>query len=276
MTEEHKKESLLEQNSDRFLGIGEKYDSARSTIPLHLCETVITYLKRKPRIIVDMGCGTGLSTRPWVPYATEQVIGIDPNPDMIEQAKKVSKDSPSYRMGYAHETGLPDGCADIILFASAFHWVDHKTVIPEIERILAPGGVLLIIDAIWPPSILGCWKTEKAFDKCLNSNMKMVVDRGYVVPKDISTNNFNDLKALEDKGTFAWVRRINFSSEERGDWRRLIMLMESCSPVNLMLSKGASRDECILTELEDTAKEEMRSDAKTWLWSMETTIAIKC
>lgn len=279
MSEEKKtmthEETLLEQNSDRFLGVADTYDDARSAIPPYLCETVLTYLNRKPRVIVDIGCGTGLSTRPWVPYAAEKVIGLDPNPDMIEKAKRVTKGSPEYRIAYAHETGLPDKCADVIVFASAFHWVDHKTVIPELDRILAPGGILVVIDAIWPLSILGCWKSEKVFDRCLNLNMKMVVERGYAVPKDISTNNYNDLKEHEDKGMFAWVRKINFTSEEKGDWKRLIMLMESCSPVNLMLSKGASRDECLLTELENIAKEEMGSEFKTWLWSMETIVAIK-
>lgn len=269
------KGTLLEQNSDRFLGVADTYDNSRPTIPPYLCETVISYIGRKPRIIVDIGCGTGLSTRPWVPYATEKVIGIDPNPDMIEQAAKVSKGSPTYKQAYAHETGLPDGCADIVVFASSFHWVDPKTVMPEVDRILAPGGAVVILDAVWPPSIPGCWKSEKVFEKCMDVNMKLVIERGHIAPRNMSAANFSTLKALENEGMFAWVRKLYFNSEEKGSWKRLVMLMESCSPVNLMLSKGASREECCLTELESVAKEEMGSELRTWIWSMGITLALK-
>ena len=54
----------LKANSDRFLGLAEVYDSSRPSIPPCVCDVITSYLSRKPRVIVDLGCGTGLSTRP--------------------------------------------------------------------------------------------------------------------------------------------------------------------------------------------------------------------
>lgn len=44
----------------------------------------------RPRVVLDLGCGTGLSTRIWYGYADE-VIGVDPNEDMRKQAEETSR-----------------------------------------------------------------------------------------------------------------------------------------------------------------------------------------
>lgn len=268
--------TVLELNSDRFLGVAGIYDASRPTIPPHVVETVISYLDHKPRVIVDIGCGTGLSTRPWVPYATEKVIGIDPNPEMLEQARKVSNEPPFYKQAYAHETGLPDGCADIVTFAHAFHWVDQELVLKEVNRILAPGGILAIVDVEWPPVIPGCWKSEKAFEKCLSKCKSVIVERGFVPPSPATfVPHFNKLKPLEDKSCFGWVRQMRFNSEEKGTWKRLLMLAKSNSPVNVALSNGTSAEECLLTELENVSKEEMGEGQRAWVWGVGVVLALK-
>ena len=264
--------TVLELNSDRFLGVAEIYDSSRPAVPPSLCEAVVSYLGRKPRVVVDLGCGTGLSTRPWVPFATERVIGIDPNPEMLEQARKVSNEPPFYKQGYAHKTGLPDKSVDIVTFAHAFHWVDHKAVLAEVNRILTPGGILAIIDVVWPPSITGCWRSERAFERSLDLCKRLVVERGFVPPFDASVPHYKRLKAEE---TFSWVRQMYFSSEEKGTWHRLVHLLESNSPVNVMLSNGISREECLITELEKVSKEEMGEEPRKWTWGIGVVLALK-
>ena len=46
--------------------------------------------------------------------------------------------------GTAEETERPDGSADLIVCAQAFHWVDPSRGLPEFARVLRPGGGLAI------------------------------------------------------------------------------------------------------------------------------------
>jgi SAM-dependent methyltransferase len=44
--------------------------------------------------------------------------------------------------GSAEEIPLPDGGADAVLVGQALHWFDMDRALPEIARVLTPGGVL--------------------------------------------------------------------------------------------------------------------------------------
>ncbi|MGH7866895.1 MAG: class I SAM-dependent methyltransferase, partial [Candidatus Dormibacteraceae bacterium] len=43
-------------------------------------------------------------------------------------------------------TGLPEACADVVTCVQAFHWMDPEIVLPEVARILRPGGVFAAVD----------------------------------------------------------------------------------------------------------------------------------
>src|SRR5262249_18268956 len=50
------------------------------------------------------------------------------------------------RRGSAEQIPLPDGSVDAVLAGQAMHWFDLDRAVPEIARVLAPGGVLA---ALW-------------------------------------------------------------------------------------------------------------------------------
>ncbi|MBK9289054.1 MAG: class I SAM-dependent methyltransferase [Flavobacteriales bacterium] len=62
-----------------------------------------------PGLIVDLGCGTGISTRLFASTG-HPVIGIDPNADMLATAR--AEGAQDYRVGTSEQSGLPDACAD--------------------------------------------------------------------------------------------------------------------------------------------------------------------
>src|ERR1035437_5729466 len=108
----------LSPNAARFSGFADIYDSSRPAVPKAVAD-ILSQLAQviRPRLVVDLGCGTGLSTRLWAGRANK-AIGIEPNPDMRRQANKTTKSlkiaGVTYREGTSTHTGLPGSCADIV------------------------------------------------------------------------------------------------------------------------------------------------------------------
>src|SRR6185437_6864733 len=133
-----------------------------------------------PTLVVDVGSGTGLSTTVWGERA-QRVIGIEPNADMRTQAVRNIKDHTSvaqieYRGGLAHQTGLPDGCADIVTAAQSFHWMKPPATLAEVARILRPGGLFAAYDYDWPPALN--WELERIYHDMDNRFDELMQERG--------------------------------------------------------------------------------------------------
>src|SRR5437870_3530266 len=77
----------------------------------------------RPRLVVDLGSGTGLSTNVWSDRADE-VVGIEPNPDMRAQA--VAAPGVTFLDATAQDTGLSDACADIVTASQSLHWMEPE------------------------------------------------------------------------------------------------------------------------------------------------------
>ena len=72
----------LAANATRFSGFADLYDDARPTPPLALAALLASYAGvERPALVVDLGSGTGLSTRWCAPWA-DRVIGVEPSDDM--------------------------------------------------------------------------------------------------------------------------------------------------------------------------------------------------
>jgi ubiquinone/menaquinone biosynthesis C-methylase UbiE len=94
-------------------------------------------------VVADVGAGTGKLTRLLLStHAT--VIAVEP----IEAMREVLLDQvPGCVVlgGVAEDLPLEDASIDAITVAQAFHWFDHAKAIPELHRVLRPGGHLVLI-----------------------------------------------------------------------------------------------------------------------------------
>src|SRR5262249_28941153 len=124
---------------------------------------VLTQLARTPRpdYVVDIGSGTGLSTRIWADRA-EVVIGIEPGDDMRSKAEERSAHLSNVRYldAVSTATTLPDGCADIVTISQALHWMEPTGTFAEVARILRPGGVFAACDNDMVPTFN--WEAQVA------------------------------------------------------------------------------------------------------------------
>ena len=89
--------------------------------------------------VVDLGCGTGLSSRPLIDRGAN-VIGIEPDAVMLARAEATLGDRARFMRGRAEDLPLPDASADLVVSAQAAHWFEEPDASDEILRVLRPGG----------------------------------------------------------------------------------------------------------------------------------------
>lgn len=120
------------------------YAAARPTYPSALYDLILSKCKSTRGLCIDLGCGTGQATFALAKHF-DSVVGIDPSPQQLEQA--IPQGNITYKLGIMEEqlSNYSDGSVSCITSAQAVHWMDIPTLYTEVNRILAPGGVL----ALW-------------------------------------------------------------------------------------------------------------------------------
>lgn len=133
--------------TQRFSDRVDNYAKYRPTYP----QAIVTYLREtihltRKHVIADIGSGTGIFTDLLLKHGFT-VIGVEPNKAMREAGEAhlahfhhfTSKD------GRSEATGLDDRSVDLITVAQAFHWMEPAGTRIEFDRILAPGGHVLLV-----------------------------------------------------------------------------------------------------------------------------------
>ncbi|MFO0927726.1 MAG: class I SAM-dependent methyltransferase [Gemmataceae bacterium] len=130
----------------RFTGLAELYARCRPDYPAAAIDWIVARCGLGPgSLLVDVGCGTGISARQLAARGIP-VIGVEPNADMRRQAEAAGGPPHlRYHPGTAEATGLPDGVADTVLAAQAFHWFDAPAALAEFHRLLRPDGWAVLV-----------------------------------------------------------------------------------------------------------------------------------
>lgn len=112
-------------------------------------EEVIKYLKKiisfKNPLILDLGCGTGISSRQLLKIG--QVVGCDPDPIMLKAAQYHNNDRKiKYVLGKAEKLPFKNNFFDVVTAFASFHWFNDKKALNEIKRVLKPHGIFFIVN----------------------------------------------------------------------------------------------------------------------------------
>lgn len=236
------------ENSQRFSGLADIYNQARPSLPEYPLHILTRYLEHKPRLVVDIGCGTGLSTSAWQDYA-EKVIGIEPNDDMLRVAKKLENDKVSFIHAYSHATNLAAESADMVVCSQSFHWMEPKTTLAEIQRILRPKGLFAALDYDWPPVCR--WPVEKAGSELTALTKQIEKEHTEGKPGILRWDKSNHLDNLRASKLFRYTRELVFANTITCRTDRLYTLALSQSGMQFVLNHCPERIEAKLAEYKD-------------------------
>jgi len=123
-----------------FAEVAGAYERGRPGYPE---EAVRWMVGDRPLAVVDLGAGTGKLTRVLVALGN-RVVAVEP---LEEMRAELAAALPAVHViqGTAEEIPLFTGAADVVTSAQAFHWFDHDNALPEIARVLRPGGRLALV-----------------------------------------------------------------------------------------------------------------------------------
>ena len=140
--------------------IATTYDAARGYRPAVLrkwLDIVAAHVPFVPRLIVDLGCGTGRFTQPLADRFQARTIGVDPSQRMLAMAlaKLGNGDRVQFLQASSEKLPLADGCCDMIFMSMVLHHVgDRPAMARACRRILRVGGRICVRnctrDTIYP------------------------------------------------------------------------------------------------------------------------------
>jgi len=207
-------------NQNNFGSMSNEYDKARRGYPDEVFEYLKSLVNKDNLVTLDVGCGTGISTRQLKAYSFE-VIGSDKDEAMIKVA---INNSSEIKYVVASTDRLPFGSKnfDVGTAFTAFHWFNDEESLSEIKRVLKSGGVFF-----------AALKTNR---KDENENFK----NGYFsILKKYAGDNFDTTKNHFSKEFlikvgFSDITEKSFPFDEKYTVEEALTLLKSLSLWNLV------------------------------------------
>jgi len=191
----------LDRTSARaFAGVAEEYERRRPSYPAEIVAGVVERLGLAPgRTVVDLGAGTGKFTRLLVPSGA-RVIAVEPLAEMREQLSAAVA-GVEVLAGAAEQLPLEDDTIDAATAAAAFHWFELDRALPELHRVLHPGGRLAIVHNFRDPG------------QPLQAAVQEII--GHLLPDDSEFEKWES--AVEESGLFGPLESIQSTHEQYFD-----------------------------------------------------------
>jgi SAM-dependent methyltransferase len=95
------------------------------------------------RRVLDVGCGTGRLALALADRGAK-VWGVDPSQEMLAQAHVAVGRRVGLRLGRAESLPFKDGWFERAVLRLVVHLVDRTLAFPELARVLAPGGLVVV------------------------------------------------------------------------------------------------------------------------------------
>jgi trans-aconitate methyltransferase len=148
----------------------EFYARFRRGYPADVVDTLVERLGIRPDDrIVDLGCGTGLLTRP-LALRAGAVLGVDPEPDMLVQARKSGNTAINVSWMLGADTDvvairrlLGEGSVAALTVGQALHLMDPRRLFSDVRPLLRDGGGVAVLSNGIP-----LWAQDSVASKALH------------------------------------------------------------------------------------------------------------
>lgn len=270
-------EHVNSNNIERFTGFANLYDRNRPSPPQEVIKILHTYLGEKPRNVVDIGCGTGLSSFLWMNDSVN-IIGVEPNDDMRKVAitnwERINKPSNiHFTKGLSHQLELASESIDIITCSQSFHWMEPQSTLHECARVLRSGGIFAAYDSDWPPTFN--WIVEEQYKKLINLAETRARQLADVEKHPHKWNKEKHLQQIEESGLFRFSKEIVFHNWELCNADRYANIALSQGGLQTALKKGANELHKEVEHFKNNVTEAFAGKAQNVLFSYRMRLGIK-
>lgn len=206
-------------DSNPFDGLAARYQANRPDYPESLLAELAHRVPETPQTAIDVGSGTGISTRALKRTLGESwtVTGIEPGSDMRRQAHESTplEDGIDYIEGIAEALPFEEGSLGVINVGQAIQFFDRPVFYSAASQLLASGGLLSIIqnNRVWQRSAL-----LQAHETYVETN-----DPTY-------SRDYRDIDLMAEFELFAWAKdteRLEYQWERVIDTNKFVGTMMS-------------------------------------------------
>lgn len=216
------------------------YDRARPEYPAALWDDLFAALRERrgtanPQI-VEIGPGTGQATRALLDRGAH-VTAIELGPALAAYLAEKFRDRAALRVvtGAFEEVPLEAGRWDAVVAATAFHWIDPAVRMRRPHDLLAPGGLLAVVDTNQVRSEVDRGFFDRTFSTYRKYRPDERVDPGR--PPDLVPPIVDEMQA---SGLYEDVRLWRYRWDQRYDGAAYEDLLRSYSDMQRMAP--AARD----------------------------------
>jgi ubiquinone/menaquinone biosynthesis C-methylase UbiE len=148
-----------------FGGLAARYDELRpASTDGALGDAIVREGDFAGKSILDVGCGTGRDLVPLRERAGCRVAGVDPSPEMLEQAR-AKLPACDLRLGTAEKLPFADAIFEGAQMVNLAHHVDPPAAFSEARRVLVDGARL--VSANMHPDGSRSWWAARFFPSCV-------------------------------------------------------------------------------------------------------------
>ncbi len=172
--------------TDHWAVLAQDLATLRTGYSNELYDAIAAYGLRRGASILDVGCGTGVASEPFVANGFP-VTGVDPSDAMLAVAQQRLPNA-TFTKGEAEALPFPNERFDVAVNAQTYHWVDRAKALSEAYRVLRKNGIV----AVW-------WKNLMAYDPVKMARDEVFLSLGKEPAESGLTGGFREFYASQFK-----------------------------------------------------------------------------
>ncbi len=159
--------------------------------------------------VVDIGCGDGFHLPRFAALA-RSVVGVEPHPPLVARARRRVRELPHVRVlaGCAQRVPLPEASADLLHARIAYFFGPGcEAGLAEAQRVLRPGGTLVVIDLDGTHAPYGEWLCAAA------PRYRPAAVEEFFAAQGFGCRRVDTVWRFRDRGDLEDALRIEFTPE---------------------------------------------------------------